>query len=488
MIRLYSTQGMSYLNPYRTAKVNFKYYTDKAHETTSTYTIIYNENLEDTRPTLKLVATLANTQTYIHLDATKNHGALMNSDTWKVTAYMKFVNANGDFINRTSEYDLKYDLEGAIDNDTLTYDVQQKPEITSDVVGCKIVSVFTDSFQYYVDEEHKGPEISFVTRNVWAKPIVAKTYTFGNATITKMKVNKWDDLEMKIQFDIVPGTTTNIPYGASVQELLSTGDGKRTFKFFRGSSSYDWTKYYDKCSFTASTWDTCGTTVTFTFTNEVATGLYSSYNSYGGKQISNYAYLNTSLNQYETVSTPLSHIYSADILQVSISNKKRAIPALDYFGHIRFWFALSATYNGTTTSTNFEVSTNGLSDKIGTGNQNYKYNVPIETNLAIINGYYKLAISTHHISNIGNVLANTTEFAKTVAELKTSIDELKVVESAAVLTGVSKTFDTSNVLSNVTKNSGITLVSNVANTKSVNTKSINTKSINTKTTNTKFVK
>ena len=484
MIRLYSNQGMSYVNPYRTAKVDFKYYTDKAHKTTSTYTIIYNENLEDIRPTLKLVATLANKDSYIHINATKNHGALMNSDTWKVTVYMKFVNVNGKFINNTSEYDLKYDLEGAIDNDTLTYDVKQKPEITSDVVGCKIVSVFTDSFQYYVDEEHKGPEISFVTRNTWDKPIVAKTYTFGNATITKMKVNKWDDLEMKIQFDIVPGTTTNIPYGASIQELFSTGDGKRTFKFFRGSSSYDWTNYYDKCSFIASTWDTFGTTVTFTFTNEVATGSYNSYYSYrGGKQISNYAYLNTYLNQYETVSTPLAHIYGVDILQVSISNKKRAIPALDYFGHIRFWFALSATYNGTTTSTNFEVSTSGLSDKIGTGNQNYKYNVPIETSLAIINGYYKLAISTSHVSNVGNVLANTTEFAKTVAELKTSIDELKVVGSAAVLTGVSKTFNTSNVLSNITKNSGITLVSNVANTKTnVLTNVANTKTINTKTT------
>ena len=76
-------------------------------------------------------------------------------------------------------------------------------------------------------------------------------------------------------------------------------------------------------------------------------------------------------------------------------------------------------------------------------------------------------------SQIGNVLANTTEFAKTVADLKTSIDELKVVESAAVLTGVSKNLNTTNLAQ------GVTLVSNLTTNTSKTT--LTTKTGTTKT-------
>lgn len=461
MFRLYSNKGLSYQNPYRTAEVKFTYYKTVDHiydpEHTSTYTVIYNENIEEKRPTLKLTATLANTSPYIRFEAIKSNGALMNPDEdnkWSVQVGMKYIKSDGAFVNpNMEEYDLQYELSGLVTEDTLTYNVELKPEITSDVTGCKIVNVTTDSFQYNKDEE-QGPEISFVTRNTWNKSIVSNKYTFGNATITKMKINKWDDLELKIQFDIVPGTTTNIPVGANVKELLSTGDGKRTFKFFRGSSSYDWTKYYEKCTFNASTWGTFGTTVTFRFTNSVATDTVPS--SYLGKPINNYVALDTSYNKYMTINNTLDHLYGTDIYQISQLNKNHAVPALDYFGYIRFWFALSAEHNSIATTTNFEVSTTGLSDKVGSGNQYFKYNVSIETGLSIINGYYKLAISTSHISDIGNVLVNTTEFAKTVAELKTSIDELKVVESAAVLTGITKSLNTNS--------SNITLVSNLTQT------------------------
>ena len=482
MFRLYSNKGLSYQKPYRTAEVTFTYYKTVDHiydpDYTSTYTVIYNENIEEKRPTLKLTATLANVTPYIRFEAIKSNGALMNPDEdnkWSVQVYMKYIKSDGTFVNPDVEYDLQYELSGLVTQDTLTYNVALKPETTSDVAGCKIVNVTTESFQYNKEGE-VGPKVSFVTRNVWRKIPVASKYTFGNATITKMKVTKWDDLEMKIQFDIVPGTTTFIPEGADIKELFSVKTDKdilsRTFKFYRGSSSYDWTKYYKYCTFSASTWGTFGTTVTFRFTNEVATQPVPS--TYLGKPINNYALLDTAYNKYVTINKTLNHLYSTDIYQVSTNNKNRSIPALDYFDYIRFWFALSATdVHGITTTTNFEVSSTGLSDKVGSGNKYFKYNVSIETSLSIINGYYKLAISTTHISQIGNVLANTTEFAKTVADLKTSIDELKVVESAAVLTGVSKNLNTTNLAQ------GVTLVSNLTTNTSKTT--LTTKTGTTKT-------
>jgi hypothetical protein len=487
-LRLFSNKGLSYTKPYRSAKVTFKYYTNALHTTTASRSIIYNENIEDKRPTLKVTATLYNGtrkgadhdyNSYLYIEALKSNGALMQSENdWSTTVYMKYIKSNGDYVTPISEapYDVEYTLTGPVTADTLSEDVlTKKPQITSDTVGCKIVDVQTESFQYNKEGE-VGPKVSFVTRNVWAKIPITSKYTFGNATITKMKVTKWDDLEMKIQFDIVPGTTTFIPEGADIKELFSVKTDKdilsRTFKFYRGSSSYDWTKYYKYCTFSASTWGTFGTTVTFRFTNEVATQPVPS--TYLGKPINNYALLDTAYNKYVTINKTLNHLYSTDIYQVSTNNKNRSIPALDYFDYIRFWFALSATdVHGITTTTNFEVSSTGLSDKVGSGNKYFKYNVSIETSLSIINGYYKLAISTTHISQIGNVLANTTEFAKTVADLKTSIDELKVVESAAVLTGVSKNLNTTNLAQ------GVTLVSNLTTNTSKTT--LTTKTGTTKT-------
>ena len=120
-------------------------------------------------------------------------------------------------------------------------------------------------------------------------------------------------------------------------------------------------------------------------------------------------------------------------------NKSLAIPALNYFGYIKFWFALNANYDGTVTTTNFEVSATGLSDKIGTGGECFKYSTTIDMPItpSIINAYWRKVISTSRSTDLAvSTIKDTDKFTQSVAELRTSIDELKTVESAAILTGV----------------------------------------------------
>ena len=411
-------------------------------ETQGEETIKYVENLSHKKSNVTAVATLNNEAPYINIVATKSSESLLKDTAygnWSVKVGMKYVTAYGNYVNaHGTTYNVQpveYTLVSTRGfEDTISYILNEMPEIASNIVGCKIVSVTSNSFE--------GNDVGFtyLTRNVWARKATPKSkYTFADAAITKIRVNAWDDLSMTIAFDIVPGKSTNIPVGAKIGELASTMDGQRVFKFFRDTSSFDWTQYYDKCSFRADDWSALGTTVYYTFYNEKATDTTIKNETSGAYTISNYTEYMESEKRYVTVNAELTHKYTEDILDLAKLNKSLAIPALNYFGYIKFWFALNANYNGTVTTTNFEVSATGLSDKIGTGGECFKYSTTIDMPItpSIINAYWRKVISTSRSTDLAvSTIKDTDKFTQSVAELRTSIDELKTVESAAILTGV----------------------------------------------------
>ena len=410
-------------------------------------TIKYVENISYNKSNVTAVATLNNKDPYINLVVTKTSESLLKDSAygnWSVNVSMKYVTANGQYVNpdgsaedvQPIEYKLVSTEESKVkDPDTITYDVNEMPEIANNIVGCKIVGLTSNSF--------KGDDVGFtyLTRNVWTRKATPKSskYTFADASITKIRVNAWDDLSMTIVFDIVPGKSTNIPVGSKIGELTSTMDGKRLFKFFKGTSSFDWTEYYDKCSFRADDWSELGTTVYYTFYNEKATSTSIIKESSGAYTIPNYAEYRATEKRYVTVNTELTHKYSQDIFDLATMNKSLAIPALNYFGYIKFWFALNANYDGIVTSTNFEVSVTGLSDKIGTGGECFRYNTTLDMPItpSIINAYWRKVISTSRSTDLAvSTIKDTDKFTQSVAELRSSIDELKTIESAAILTGI----------------------------------------------------
>ncbi len=126
----------------------------------------------------------------------------------------------------------------------------EQTEIENLISGFKIVNciLYGDDFPTFVSETSRiNANISWESYGIWATHVIEhnNTLTFGNAFISNITINNWDDSMMEFEFKIVGGSTTNIPLNAQIEPLIPYGNINPTIIMHYGSNSFIWNDYYD---------------------------------------------------------------------------------------------------------------------------------------------------------------------------------------------------------------------------------------------------
>lgn len=201
-------------------------------------------------------------------------------------------------------------------------------------------------------------------------------YTFGNATVSSVHILDWDDLSMTLEFYIRPGSTTNIPNGATIinSPTGSTG-GTTRFTFIQNSKSYDYGVFYNSYSFTSTTWSSStGCTVTYKLYNQYSvtrTTVYAAQALLYNKEF-------TRLQTYYLVQ-PIRYVQTDNSRDMSYM----AVPLLTDFTAIKFWFGLNVS--GYTLQKRFESSTSSTGVQVTIAAH---YNKPVIKSVSIVNALY----------------------------------------------------------------------------------------------------
>lgn len=95
-------------------------------------------------------------------------------------------------------------------------------------------------------------------------PIIDEIVTFGNAKITQLYIEPWNDAYMHMEFTIIPGDQTNIPDGTQIELEFPR------CRFYIGQDSHMATDYYETIILSHDGWNkTTGMKVNMNFRNDV---------------------------------------------------------------------------------------------------------------------------------------------------------------------------------------------------------------------------
>ena len=207
-------------------------------------------------------------------------------------------------------------------------------------------------------------------------------YTFGDARISSMSIEPWDDMSMTIKFTITGGKATNIPNGTTIVETTSSNNGFTKFTFVQDSKSYISTQFYNHYRFSATAWNNNSCVVT-----------YELYNQYS---VSNTGIMTDKITLYSKSTNKLQTYYSDVPIKYAMTNTSRdasyqSTPLLVYMTGLKFWIGINTS--GIIVAKKFESSTSSMGAQITfTG----AYNSPIMKSLSITNALYT---STTTVSN-----------------------------------------------------------------------------------------
>ena len=199
-------------------------------------------------------------------------------------------------------------------------------------------------------------------------------YTFGDARISSMSIEPWDDMSMTIKFTITGGKATNIPNGTTIVETKSSNNGSTKFTFLQDSKSYISTQFYNHYRFSATAWNNNSCVVT-----------YELYNQYS---VSNTGIMTDKITLYSKSTNKLQTYYSDVPIKYAMTNISRdaayqQTPLLVYITGIKFWIGINTS--GIVVAKKFESSTSSMGAQVTVSGQ---FQSVIAKTLSITNALY----------------------------------------------------------------------------------------------------
>ena len=209
-------------------------------------------------------------------------------------------------------------------------------------------------------------------------------YTFGNARISSIYIDAWDDISMTIKFTITGGNATNIPNGTTIVETKTSNNGSTKFTFLQNSKSYISTQFYNYYRFSATAWNNNSCVVT-----------YELYNQYG---VAKTNILTDKVTLYNRSTNKLQTYYSDQEIKYAMTNTDRnatyqATPLLNFITGIKFWIGINTS--GIVVNKKFESSTSSIGVQVTLSG---RYDNPTMKNVSIVNALY----------NSSTTVSNTT--------------------------------------------------------------------------------
>ena len=300
-------------------------------------------------------------------------------------------------------------------NSKLVYKTDIVPiKVANNITGMKIVSINTDNA---LDYDKSAPAVIYNISGLWTGTNDTsndKPYTFGDAYISAINIDSWDDFEITIKFIISGGKGTNIPDGTQFSELTQSNNGSTKFIFLNGSKSYNDTYYYDSKSVTYSVWKDNKCTVT-----------YKLYNDYNLDKTNIYQYKSTTMYDKNTKSRKTVYLKNKTAAHVGDDNflvrlASNLAPDLLAISGIKVWFGLQS--NSLSLSLNFESSTssNGVEIKF----DSTTFLGTVNKNLNIVNAIYDSTLSVTSTPSANNFekkegFTITTDSVITISKDKT---------------------------------------------------------------------
>lgn len=221
-------------------------------------------------------------------------------------------------------------------------------------------------------------------------------YTFGDARISSMYIEPWDDMSMTIKFTITGGKATNIPNGTTIVETTSSNNGSTKFTFLQDSKSYISTQFYNHYRFSATPWNNNSCTVT-----------YELYNQYS---VSKTGIMNDKITLYSKSTNKLQTYYSDVPIKYAMTNISRdaayqQTPLLVYITGIKFWIGINTS--GIVVAKKFESSTSSMGAQVTVSGQ---FQTVVAKTLSITNALYTSTTTVTNRINTTNISYYNTSY------------------------------------------------------------------------------
>lgn len=336
----------------------------------------YTELPTQRKPEINIVSQVYNGE--LTLSAVVNNDAILldNKDKkWNVTVGLAYTYTN----NTIDEKNINYiNLSG----NTNELNLNKEIKTLNNINGLKIVNAYTTSFENI-------PTLTYYSRGKITTTTVKSNYTFGNASITNISIDPWNNSTLTLNIRILPGNKTNLPNGMEIREIYKNTFGTRLFKFMLNSNIVDYKQYYDDVVFSSTKWDNItGCTITYKF-----------------------------IKIYDKNTLTLNNSRTTNCGGVGVELLK--------FNYIKLWFAIEGEFienSNTLTTDEFCVSKTGESDKLGnkvtcTANSGFSANVMI-TNA----NYHQISTSTENKTVVSN-----TEFINSIKDYTDAVNKLTAV-------------------------------------------------------------
>lgn len=402
--------------------------------TPNTIKLKYTELPAQRQPEINIVSQVYNDK--ITLSAIVNNDAILldnKNKNWDVTIGLAYT-----YINNMIDDNINY-IHLAGNKNEINF--EKAISTLNNVNGLKIVNAYTTSFENI-------PKLTYYSRGKINTNVVKSNYTFGNASITNISIDPWNNNTLTLNIRILPGNKTNLPNGMEIREIYKNTFGTRLFKFMLNSNIVDYKQYYDSILFSSTKWDNLtGCTITYKFIK------------INDRNI---------LNNSET--TNCGGI-GGDLLK---------------FNYIKLWFAIEGEFienNNKLTTDEFCVSKTGESDKLGnkvtcTSNSGFSANVMI-TNA----NYYQISTSTENKTVVSN-----NEFINSIKDYTDAVNKLTAVTEYNIIKdsvsgSIQNNVNVNKIVQDAADNLTQTLTNNV--NKSTNNTNNSTTNTNKSTNNTK---
>jgi len=387
--------------------------------TPNTIRLKYTELPAQRQPEVNIVSQIDNNK--LTLSAIVNNDAILldnKNKNWGVTIGLAYT-----YTNNMIDDNINYiNLSG--NKNEINF---EKPiSALNNVNGLKIVNAYTTAFENI-------PKLTYYSRGKLTTTTVKSNYTFGNASITNISIEPWDNNTLTLNIRILPGNKTNLPNGMEIREIYKNTFGTRLFKFMLNSNIVDYKQYYDDIEFSSTKWDNLtGCTITYKF-----------------------------------IRTSKSGGIGVDLLK---------------FNYIKLWFAIEGEFvenNNKLTTDEFCVSKTGESDKLGnripcTSNSGFSANVMI-TNA----NYHQISTSTENKTVVSN-----NEFINSIKDYTDAVNKLTAVTEYNIIKdsvggSVQNNVNVNKIMQDAADNLTQTLANNT--NKSTNTGNTSTNNTNNST-------
>lgn len=396
---------------------------ENGQDTSNTIRLKYTELPTQRQPEINIVSQIDNNK--LTLSAIVNNDAILldnKNKNWDVTVGLAYT-----YVNNMIDDNINYIHLSGNKNEI---NFEKGISTLNNINGLKIVNAYTTSFENI-------PKLTYYSRGKLTTTTVKSNYTFGNASITNISIDPWNNNSLTLNIRILPGNKTNLPNGMEIREIYKNTFGTRLFKFMLNSNIVDYKQYYDDIVFSSTKWDKItGCTITYKF-----------------------------------IRTSKSGGIGVDLLK---------------FNYIKLWFAIEGEFvenNNKLTTDEFCVSKTGESDKLGnripcTSNSGFSANVMI-TNA----NYHQISTSTENKTVVSN-----NEFINSIKDYTDAVNKLTAVTEYNIIKdsvggSVQNNVNVNKIVQDAADNLTQTLTNNT--NKSTNTGNTSTNNENKSTSSTK---